>query len=242
MNNGNTLLSDLAASIADGAAIDWEQVKSSTTSPPELALLSEMQTIARISERRWSQLPDQPTRKAPVGVSAHRVAEGAVSPEAAIPFQRWGHLEILERIGVGGFGEVYRARDPKLEREVALKLLRGERAQASALSVKTHRLLRRGIPYDDGDHRGLLFMAYQTSIVDQFEHVMKEWAGNPNFSKKGTGADLLFGRVVGPKKFRINFKDKMVTLERPNKPWIVPTGGGYFFAPSIQALRETFSQ
>jgi len=146
MNNGNTLLSDLAASIADGAAIDWEQVKSSSTSPPELALLSQMQTIARIGERRWSQLADQPTRKAPVGASGHRVAEGAVSPEAAIPFQRWGHLEILERIGGGGFGEVYRARDPKLEREVALKLLRGERAQAPGLDssvLKEGRLLAR---------------------------------------------------------------------------------------------------
>jgi len=116
------------------------------------------------------------------------------------------------------------------------------RDDEGALSVNTHRLLRRGIPYDDGDHRGLLFMAYQTSIVNQFEHVMKEWAGNPNFNKKGTGADLLFGRAIGPKTFQINFKDRPLTLKRPDKPWIVPTGGGYFFAPSIQALRETFSQ
>jgi serine/threonine-protein kinase len=36
---------------------------------------------------------------------------------------RWGHLEILGRIPGGSFGEVYRARDPHLELEVALKLL-----------------------------------------------------------------------------------------------------------------------
>jgi serine/threonine-protein kinase len=37
--------------------------------------------------------------------------------------RRWGRLELLERIGAGTFGEVYRAFDTKLHREVAVKLL-----------------------------------------------------------------------------------------------------------------------
>ncbi|HEV7667054.1 MAG TPA: protein kinase [Thermoanaerobaculia bacterium] len=37
---------------------------------------------------------------------------------------RWGDLEILDRLGRGSFGDVYRARDPHLDRIVALKLIR----------------------------------------------------------------------------------------------------------------------
>ena len=40
--------------------------------------------------------------------------------------QRLAHYEILSHLGKGGMGEVYRARDTKLEREVAIKLLHDE--------------------------------------------------------------------------------------------------------------------
>ena len=35
---------------------------------------------------------------------------------------RLGPYEILARIGAGGMGEVYRARDPRLHRDVAIKV------------------------------------------------------------------------------------------------------------------------
>jgi serine/threonine protein kinase/dipeptidyl aminopeptidase/acylaminoacyl peptidase len=39
------------------------------------------------------------------------------------PGQRWGQYEVLSTLGAGGMGEVYRARDVRLQRDVAIKVL-----------------------------------------------------------------------------------------------------------------------
>lgn len=47
-------------------------------------------------------------------------------PEAGPTHERLGEYVLLERLGVGGMGVVYRAEQPSLRREVALKLIRPE--------------------------------------------------------------------------------------------------------------------
>lgn len=61
---------------------------------------------------------------------------GVQSPAARVdqaqPLGRWAHLELINKIGEGAFSEVFRARDPNLDREVALKLRRAGAGPAGA--------------------------------------------------------------------------------------------------------------
>lgn len=53
--------------------------------------------------------------------------------------QALGHYRVLEKIGAGGMGEVYRAQDDHLEREVAIKVLH----ERTTFPERTRKLLRR---------------------------------------------------------------------------------------------------
>ena len=55
------------------------------------------------------------------------------------PGSRLGPYEILSRLGAGGMGEVYRARDTRLERSVAIKVLPSELATNDRLRTRFER-------------------------------------------------------------------------------------------------------
>src|SRR2546425_10501146 len=84
--------------------------------------------------------------------------------------QTFGHYIVLEKIGAGGMGEVYRARDQHLERDVALKILppgfladesarRRFRREALALSKLNHPNIATVFDFDSQD--GVDFLAME---------------------------------------------------------------------------------
>lgn len=122
-------LIDVAASIADRAAVDWDSLGSQTT------LSNELLIPARIVER-IAQVHAGESSVDTFTTSLHDSLVGlglppaSASPDGSVT---WGGLSILEKIGRGTFGDVYRAHDRRLNRTVALKLLRRKDRLESAV-------------------------------------------------------------------------------------------------------------
>ncbi len=129
MNPGELI--DVAAAIADGSPVDWPAVPSGA--PP---LYDNLALRARIVERIAQVHATIPSVET-FGSSLHRSLSGICLPgDAAAPAETpvtWGTLTIVEKIGRGTFGDVYRAHDRRLNRKVALKLLRRKDSLESAV-------------------------------------------------------------------------------------------------------------
>jgi hypothetical protein len=126
--------------------------------------------------------------------------------------------------------------------------------EAGQAGTRSFQMLRRGITwgaaYTDGEpdaaaDRGLLFMSYQTDIENQFELLSTRWMNLERAPELDhPGHDLLVGqRNDGkPRSAELKTAGRAAPLTAPpSRRWVIPTGGGYFFTPSVSALRG-FSQ
>ena len=63
-------------------------------------------------------------------------------PSILSPGTRFGSYEILQRLGAGGMGEVYRAKDTRLDREVAIKTISVDGSSAPEALLRFEREAR----------------------------------------------------------------------------------------------------
>jgi len=102
------------------------------------------------------------------------------------PGASFGVYEDAARLGAGGMGEVWRARDPRLEREVALKVLP---AAATADDAARARLLREARMASKLNHPNVCTI-YEVGEVDGEAYIAMELVEGPSLAEKLTDGPL----------------------------------------------------
>jgi serine/threonine protein kinase/tetratricopeptide (TPR) repeat protein len=124
MDEDDAAIDALAQAVLDGDPIDWPDAESAH--PERRRLIEHLRFVAALA-RTGRESVDHPPEDSPSVQPSH-----------------WGHLRLVERIGAGAFGEIYRAWDARLERDVALKLLPAHASDSDAEAIlREGRLLAR---------------------------------------------------------------------------------------------------
>jgi predicted ATPase len=96
--------------------------------------------------------------------------QGKTASPRLLPGARFGNYEVRQRLGVGGMGEVYRARDTRLERDIAIKILSSEQCCQPEALVRFEREARSACAlnhpnivtiYEIGEVNGTRFIAME---------------------------------------------------------------------------------
>ena len=119
--------------------------------------------------------------------------DGGVGPEADDILFEWGHLQVLASLGEGSFGQVYRAYDQTLDREVALKLLKTDQGRPFQSQLFIHE-------------------ARQLALV-RHRNVLAVHGAAVHDGRPGLWTDLIDGHPAHHERYRESFRQVDSVLE-----------------------------
>jgi serine/threonine protein kinase len=111
------LVGRIAQDVAAGKAVDWTAALASATTDTERKQIESLRMLERIGRLE--------TASAGPAALASTLTAGPF-PQTQLPGQdgaRWGRYTLVEEAGSGSYGRVYRAFDPDLDLDVAVKVL-----------------------------------------------------------------------------------------------------------------------
>src|SRR6516225_10155414 len=138
-------LDDVINAVADKVDVDWAAAEADLRGTPHAQRLHDLKMLAHLQQLHHSSGAPTVEKLQSVGgrgdlADPHTVrftseaTNGSpdVRPDSVCG-GRWGKLRLEDRVGEGASCVVYRARDPELDRDVALKLLRNTSDRAPRL-------------------------------------------------------------------------------------------------------------
>src|SRR2546422_7053706 len=97
-----------------------------------------------------------------------------------------GHYKILSRLGVGGMGEVYLARDTRLSRKVALKFLR---SHLTANEERVQRFQHEAYAASALNHPNILTI-YEVGQADELHYIAAEYVEGATLRRRMAGRTM----------------------------------------------------
>ncbi len=117
---------------------------------------------------------------------------------------------------------------------------------------RSHIMARRGMPYgrrdkiidptdQPSDGVGLMFMAFQNNLSNQFEFTQASWANNADFVRQSVGRDPIIGQRGPQAQAPLNLSSRWGHADTQPvifEQFVKLRGGEYFFVPSISTLEN----
>lgn len=104
--------------------------------------------------------------------------------------------------------------------------------------TERHRIIRRGVPWEEGGEKGLHFIAVNARIHDQFEFIQRQWLNTGSSFRLGDDIDLVAGsRSEGATDLPFVVQGPRPVVIRAPRPFARFVGGAYFLMPGIEGLR-----